>query len=163
MVSLNWRPIIGLCIFAFPSALTAQTIDPDCTVTDDKIGEPTACSPFLGCFESTETWFTGKAYGWNEGTLAATTSSGAICTGKWVSRNALGVGQAEFECDDGQSGTAFFTYQDNETGTATGQGLSADLGKVRVWSGNNIQAFLKSQNGAVDQRLMCGDAEIPIS
>lgn len=163
MMSSTTTKFLAVCLLILPAAAIAQAIDPDCAVTDDKIGDPGACASFLGCFESSGTWFTGKAYGWNEGTLAATSSSGAICTGRWVSRNALGVGQAEFECDDGQSGTAFFTYQDGPTGTATGQGLSSDLGRIKVWSGNNIKAFLKAETGAVNPRLMCGDTEIPIS
>jgi hypothetical protein len=80
-----------------------------------------------------------------------------------MSRNALGLGQATFSCDDGTTGTAFFTYQDSLTGTATGHGLTDRLGWVRVWSGHNIRQFVMNETGVVDPLLMCGDLAIPIS
>jgi hypothetical protein len=141
----------------------AQEVDPSCEIGAAEIGDRDACSPIVACFESYGVYFTGRAIGWNEGTLAGKTSDGAVCTGNWMSRNALGLGQATFACDDGTMGTAFFTYQDSLTGTATGHGLTDRLGRVRVWSGHNIRQFVINETGAIDPLLMCGDHAIPIS
>jgi hypothetical protein len=147
---------------ALPLA-AADPVDMDCAIGTSEIGDPSACSPVVACFEATGVYLTGRAIGWDRGTLAGTTSAGATCTGDWVSRNALGVGQATFTCDDGMSGTAFFTYQDSLTGTATGHGLASPLGRSRVWSGHNIRQFLIAETGRVDPQPLCGDVPIPIS
>lgn len=144
-------------------AVAADRVDPSCAIGAAQVGDPSACAPVVACFESTGIHFTGRAIGWDRGTLAGVTSAGALCTGDWVSRNALGVGQATFACDDGTSGTAFFTYQDSLTGTATGHGLATPLGRLRVWSGHNIRQFLVADTGEIDPQLMCGDTPIPIS
>ena len=39
-----------------------------------------------------------------------------------MSRNAFGLGQADVMCEDGRKGRVFYTYQDEYTGTAVGQG-----------------------------------------
>ena len=152
--------LASLCA-ALPAA--AQTLDRSCGIDAPEIGDPLACSPVVACFEATGVYFIGRAIGWDRGTLAGTTSAGATCTGDWVSRNRLGVGQAGFACDDGTSGTVFFTYQDSLTGTATGQGLAAPLGRLRDWSGRNIRQILIAETGEIDPQLMCGDVPIPIS
>ncbi|MEM1066183.1 MAG: hypothetical protein AAGJ74_11840 [Pseudomonadota bacterium] len=153
---------LGGALFAAAGAM-AQTLDPECTIGTADMGSPEACSPVVGCLERSGTYFTGRAIGWDEGTFAARSSSGAICTGEWVTRNAMGLGEAIFTCDDGTSGIAFFTYQDSYTGTATGQGMTDDLQRIRIWSGHNIKQFLRNQTGEVDPQLMCGDEVIPIS
>jgi hypothetical protein len=154
--------VAGGLLGAWP-APAADTVDMACAIGVTEIGDPSACSPVIACFEATGVYFVGRAIGWNRGTLAGTTSAGATCTGEWVSRNMLGVGQASFACDDGTSGTAFFTYQDSLTGTATGHGLSTPMGRLWVWSGNNIRQFLIDQTGEVDPQLFCGDVPIPMS
>ncbi|MFN3935978.1 MAG: hypothetical protein ACK4KW_00230 [Gemmobacter sp.] len=126
-------------------------------------GSSDYCTPVVACIEDTGVHFTGRAVGWGSGTLAGQLSSGAICSGTWVSRNRLGLGQADLDCDDGQSGTVIFTYQDGATGTATGRGLTKGGQAVRGWSGRNIRAFLRAETGEVDPRLMCGEVEIPLS
>jgi hypothetical protein len=156
-----WLTTLACALIA--SAAAAQEMDPSCEIGTAEIGDRDACSPVVACFESYGVHFTGRAIGWNEGTLAGKTSAGAVCTGNWMSRNALGLGQAIFACDDGTTGTAFFTYQDSLTGTATGHGLTDRLGRIRVWSGHNIRQFVINDTGTVDPLLMCGDLAIPIS
>lgn len=39
-----------------------------------------------------------------------------------MSRNAFGLGQADGMCEYGRKGRVFYTYQDEYTGTAVGQG-----------------------------------------
>jgi len=34
---------------------------------------------------------------------------------------------------------------------------------IRAWSGHYIQDFLDGQSGQVDNKLMCGEVEIPLS
>jgi hypothetical protein len=153
--------VLSLLGAALPAA--AQTLDRSCEIDAPEIGDPSACSPVVACFEATGVYFIGRAIGWNRGTLAGTTSAGATCTGDWTSQNMLGVGQATFACDDGSSGVAFFTYQDSLTGAATGHGLSDTLGRLRIWSGRNIRQFLIAETGEIDPQLMCGDVPIPIS
>lgn len=149
-------------LFLLVAPAAAQSVDPGCGIGAPDIGSADACAPVVACFEETGVYFTGRAIGWDSGTLAGTTSAGATCTGDWVSRNSLGLGQAAFDCDDGTSGTAFFTYQDSLTGTATGHGLTNRFGRIRVWSGRNIVQFLRNETGEVDPELMCGERPIPI-
>lgn len=154
--------IAGGVSVALP-VVAGDRVDIACAIGATEVGDPSACSPVIACFEATGVHFIGRAIGWDRGTLAGTTSAGATCTGAWVSRNMLGVGQATFACDDGTSGTAFFTYQDSLTGTATGHGLSTPLGRLRVWSGHNIRQFLIAGTGEVDPQLICGEVAIPVS
>lgn len=155
-----WTALFALG--AWTGAAHATSLDASC-MSSDEIGDPNACSPVVGCIAARDEWFVGQAVGWDEGTLAATTSKGTICTGEWVSRNLAGLGQATFSCDDGTQGSVFFTYQDNVTGTAKGHGLTSDFRRVEFWSGLNIRDFIARETGEVDPTLMCGDAEVPIS
>ena len=132
---------------------------PDC---DGEPGSSAYCAPLVGCFERDGRHFVGRAIGRNAGTLAGVLSTGALCTGTWVSRIVIGVGQADLRCDDGTAARIWFTYQDGLTGTATGRGLTIRGAPVRARSGRNIRAFLGSGGCAVDPGLFCGDAEIPI-
>lgn len=127
------------------------------------MGTGANCVPMVGCVGEEGGYFTGRAIGWSEGTLAVQSSAGAFCSGEWVARNALGVGQAKFVCDDGATGVVFFTYQHPETGTAVGLGTMSDGAKVQVWSGNNIRQFLADQSGDLNSDLTCGDVLVPIS
>jgi hypothetical protein len=126
-------------------------------------GEPDNCAPLVACVEATGVYFMGRAVGHNAGTLAGELSNGAFCTGEWVSRNWLGTGQADFTCDDGQWGRAYFTYLHMPTGTATGRGLTNRGQSLRVWAGHEIRAFLRAETGAPDPKLFCNTQEIPIS
>jgi len=125
-------------------------------------GKMTSCSRIVACVTPPDMVFVGRGFGWNHGTITGKLD-GVNCTGSWVGRNFLGVGEARMSCDNGMTGTVFFTWQDSLTGTATGRGLT-NLGQaIRAWSGNNIKAYISRETGKPDARLMCGDQEIPIS
>ncbi|MCV3270121.1 hypothetical protein [Roseobacter sinensis] len=148
---------IALC----PALASAgPKVDMSC---QDDIGTPENCVPLIACIGGEGNYFTGRAMGWNEGTFAGDTQAGPSCSGAWTSQNSLGLGQAVFECDNGTSGVAFFTYQDSLTGTATGQGLMSDGSRLRVWSGRNIRQFIANKSGDVDAALTCGEVVVPIS
>ncbi len=125
-------------------------------------GHMDSCARIVACVSPPTMVFVGRGFGWNHGTITGDLD-GVPCTGSWVSRNVLGLGQAEIRCENGLTGTVFFTYQDSLTGTATGRGMTNRGQMIRVWSGNNIRAFLSHETGRPDARLMCGEREIPIS
>ncbi len=131
-----------------------------CTI---KTGKKSSCAPIIGCIPATGVFFSGRALGWNKGILAGTTSDGAVCTGDWVSRNALGLGASNIFCDNGVNAKVFFFYQDSLTGTATGHGITNSGNKIQVWAGQNIKAYISKETGQVDPKLLCGTTEIPIS
>lgn len=120
------------------------------------------CVLFVGCLGENGAYFTGRALGCTEGTLAVQTSVGVFCSGEWVSRNFLGVGQASFTCDNEETGVAVFTYQDKRTGTATGQGMTSHDRKLKVWTGDNIRQFLAFQSGNIRGDLLCSNVAVPI-
>ena len=125
-------------------------------------GHMDSCARIVACVSPPTMVFVGRGFGWNHGTITGDLD-GVPCTGRWVSRNFLGLGQAEMRCGNGLTGTVLFTYQDSLTGTATGRGMTNRGQMIRVWSGNNIRAFLSRETGRPDARLMCGEREIPIS
>lgn len=151
------RAAIATLILLHPAA--AQSLG-DCIT---RPGASDSCTPLIGCVEAYGLYFVGRAVGFDDGTLAGELSNGATCTGEWTSRNFLGVGQADFTCDDGQWGRAYFTYLHGPTGTATGRGMTAQGSQVRVWSGHEIRAFLRAETGELDPKLFCAEAEIPLS
>ena len=162
------RTLTSACLTLFlalflagPAA--AQTVDLGCAITDKTEARADACAAFVGCFTGSGTYFTGRAIGWNSGTLAAETSEGVFCTGTWQNTGGLKPPTASFECDNGESGLVVYTHQDPRTGTATGSGVTDRFRRVEIWSGNNIRQFLADETGEIDPKLMCGDAEIPIS
>ena len=55
-----------------------------------------------------------------------------------MSRNAFGLGQADVMCEGGRKGRVFYTYQDEYTGTAVGQGAMHSGEKIAIWSGTNV-------------------------
>ncbi len=140
--------------------VSGPKVDPDCHM---RFGHPDSCSPLVACLGGTGIYFTGRAIGWDTGTFAGDTNGGFSCVGQWQARTALGVGRAAFNCDNGRHGIAFFTSQDNATGTASGFGALDDGSPLRVWSGHNIRQFLINKTGDVDTRLKCGDMDIPVS
>lgn len=75
----------------------------------------------------------------------------------------MGVGQADFSCDDGMIGRVFFTYQQEQTGTAQGVGETSTWDSLRVWSGRNIRQFVADEAGNLNGNLLCGDTSMPIS
>ena len=50
-----------------------------------------------------------------------------------MSRNAF-VRQADIMCEYGRNGRVFYTYQDEYTGTAVGQGAMHAGEKIKIWS-----------------------------
>ena len=143
--------------------LTA-TAGPKVDLTCDLIpGSLSSCSPLIACIPEAGIYFTGRALGWGDGTFAGETNAGFGCTGSWMTRNFLGLGQAVFECDNDLTGAAYFTYQDNATGTVTGSGAMSNGLSVQVWSGHNVRQFLINEQGDVDAQLICGDLPVPIS
>ena len=89
-----------------------------CEVTEDE----TSCTRSFACFGDQGRWFAGRGIGRGTGVLDGMTSDGVTCEGVWTNSNAMGFGQADFDCADGTSGTVFYYLQDGYTGTATGAG-----------------------------------------
>lgn len=134
----------------------------DMTCVED-IGSTKSCAPMVGCVGRSGDYFTGRAIGWNEGTLEGQTRSGVMCSGGWEINQITGQGHAAFQCDNGTTGVATMTYQDMQTGTATGNGYTSDGDLLKIWSGHNIRQFLKDREGSVDGTLTCGDVVVPVS
>ena len=139
--------------------MVADTVSETCLPL---IGSQENCVPIVGCLGDKGDHFVGRAIGWNTGTFEGVSRSNLTCFGEWTTSNALGFGQANIVCDGDLNGVAYFTYQDEVTGTATGQGVLSDGRPLRMWSGHNIQQFIQNQTGDVDARLMCGEIPVPI-
>lgn len=148
--------LAALAAIAQSGQLSART----CPTTDDQNN----CVRILACIGQQGNWFNGRAYGRGKGALLGVTSDGAQCTGVWTSRNAVGLGQAMVQCDDGMRVTVLYTYQDEYTGTAIGRGVSNRGEIVRAWSGLNVLDYLRDPESASPEvSLPCGPVDIPIS
>ena len=101
--------------------------------------------------------------GRDKGTLAGAINFGSICTGTWVSRNFFGTGQADLECANGHWVKVIFHYRDDVSGTVNGFGFTNHGVSTCAWSGHYIQDFHDEKSGQVDNKLMCGEVEIPLS
>jgi len=121
------------------------------------------CTPAYACIGSAGDWFKGHAIGWNTGVIAGETAKGQTCKGNWTMRNAFGAGQVYMECDDGMLVLIYFTSQESETGTATGQGVTSDNRKIQGWSGRYVEAFFKQFNGWPEGYMVCGGTDVPLS
>ena len=66
-----------------------------------------------------------------------------------MSRNAFGLGQADVMCEDGRKGRVFYTYQDEYTGTAVGQGAMHSGERIKIWSGTNVLEYLRGTRANV--------------
>jgi hypothetical protein len=153
-----YLPVLLTLIHTFATAATPVP-DENCIDIPDSRD---SCSPLLACFGNSGEYFAGRALGRDEGTLAGVTNFGAISTGTWVSRNFIGTGEANFECDNGHWGKVIFHYRDGVSGTVKGFGFTNHGVSIRAWSGHYIQDFLDGQSGQVDNKLMCGEVEIPL-
>lgn len=140
------------------SPIYAQSNTACAMTTDDD-----NCNRVVACIGTQGRWFNGRAFGRGDGTFSGTISDGTTCTGTWMSRNSFGLGQAQVTCDDGMTGTVLYTYQDSFTGTAIGQGLTSDGQSIRIWSGNNVLAYLRGDTGNRVAMLPCDAGAIPIS
>ena len=79
---------------------------------------------------------------------------------QWVSRNFFGLGQAEVTCENGQTGRVLYTYQDEHTGTAVGQGSMHSGEKIKIWSGTNVLEYLRGDTGELIAYLPCSGGPI---
>lgn len=139
--------------------LSAQAQMPAlCPLTGDQAN----CVRVLACIGNGDSWFHGRALGRGQGTLHGQISDGTRCHGHWTQRNALGLGQAGLNCDDGRRATVLFTYQDEWTGTTTGIGSFDDGRPVTAWSGRNVLNYLDRVTGRPN-RLPCPSGQVPIS
>lgn len=64
-------------------------------------------------------------------------------------------------CENGLTGFVLFTYQDGQTGTATGFGKMSNGHGIQGWSGHNIQQFLINESGDVNAQLLCDSFIVP--
>lgn len=119
------------------------------------------CVPVIGCIEDTSEYFEGRTFGKSEGTFSTDSSVAVTCFGNW-GRTMLGMGSAEFQCDDGRTGKAMFYYLEKETGTALGKGITSAGENLRFWAGHNLPAFF-GQDGVAAQVMTCGSAEVPLT
>ncbi|MBC2834163.1 hypothetical protein [Paragemmobacter straminiformis] len=130
-----------------------------CLVTDDS----GSCSRILACIGTEGRWFNGRAFGRGEGWLSGKTDDGVACSGTWVTRNALGLGQADVTCSDGMTVSVFYSYQDYYTGTAIGRGLSNGGDLVQSWSGEHVVDYFADGRPKAEARMRCGPVDIPVS
>ncbi len=154
---------IALCLWASGTPLGAQPAHVEhgdvCLLTDDSDN----CNRVLACVGDQGRWFNGRAYGRGDGTFAGHVNDGVTCNGTWMSRNWMGMGQADVTCSDGMTGRIYYTYQDPYTGTAIGRGLTAEGTVLQMWSGLNVLAYLRGDSGALVAALPCPNGDIPMS
>ena len=113
-------------LLVFPQNLSAQYAT-HCPITADDAN----CVRVVACIGYEGVWFNKRAFGRGEGTFSGTTSMGLMCEGTWMSRNAFGLGQTDVQCEDGRKRRVFYTYQDEYTGTAVGQGAMHSGEKIK--------------------------------
>ena len=137
-------------LLVFPHNLSAQSAT-HCPMTADDSN----CVRVVACIGNDGVWFNGHALGRGEETFSGTTSTGLMCEGTWMSRNAFGLGQADVMCDDGSKGRVFYTYQDEYTVTAVGQGAMHSGERIKIWSGTNVLEYLRGDTGERIAYLPC--------
>jgi hypothetical protein len=153
---LRLLPALAIAVTAFP-AISEEKLP--CEVTPDE----TSCSLNFACLGDQGRWYQGRAIGRGTGVLDGVTSDGAKCSGTWTNSNAASVGQADFSCDDGTTGTAYYFLQDGYTGTAIGRGMTGKDEPIQAWSREHVIEFLKKGSLDGQARLQCGEYSIPIS
>lgn len=120
------------------------------------------CSPLVACVEDTGEYFRGASFGQDAGPFQAESVTGAVCTGKWK-RTMLGIGVAEFNCDDGRMGSSIFNWFEPESGTAVGHGTFLDGAVARFWAGNNLEKYFREIDPAERQRMACSPVDMLLS
>lgn len=130
-----------------------MTLDPTCLFDQ---GSQASCTHVVACIGG-DTVFVGGTTGWDAGTLAGISSTGAACTGTWDNA----TGRAQFSCEDGESGEVTYTRIDDATGTGIGSGLTLSGRPIEAWSGRNIAEFVERETGRVT--LQCGIEEVLLS
>ena len=73
-------------LLVFPQNLSAQSAT-HCPMTADDAN----CVRVVACIGDEGVWFNGRAFGRGERTFSGTTSTGLMCEGTWMSRNAFGL------------------------------------------------------------------------
>ena len=142
-------------LLVFPQNLSAQSAT-HCPMTANDAN----CVRVVACIGNEGAWFNGRAFGRGEGTFSGTTSTDLMCERTWMSCNAFGLGQADVMCEDGSKGRVFYTYQDEYTGIAVGQGALHSGGKIKIWSGKNVLEYLRGDTGGHIAYLPCDGGAI---
>ena len=131
----------------------------------DMTNDTTSCTRVVACIGVEGKWFNGRAFfGRGKGVLDGQLSTGAHCTGRWVARNLMGLGQADLKCNDGMTATVLYTVQDSYTGTALGFGRTNHDEPVEAWSGQHVLAYFQNEdreNPVIS--MQCGLTSIPLS
>lgn len=117
------------------------------------------CSPLVVCVEATGEILRGASFGSSSGPFAAASTSGVICEGSWR-RGFLGIGLADFACNDGRSGTSAFTWFEPESGTAVGSGRFSTGEEARFWAGNNLERYFREVAPEEKQRMACSPGDM---
>ena len=151
----RFRATMFFALFLFPQNLSAQSAT-HCPMTADDSN----CVRVVACIGDEGVWFNGRAFGRGEGTFSGTTSTGLMCEGTWMARNAFGLGQAYVMCEVGRKGRVFYTYQDEYTGTAVGQGAMHSGEKIKIWSGTNVLEYLRGDTGERNAYLPCDGGSV---
>ena len=129
-------------LLVFPQNLSAQSAT-HCPMTANDAN----CVRVVACIGNEGAWFNGRAFGRGEGTFSGMTSTDLMCERTRMSCNAFGLGQADVMCEDGSKGCVFYTYQDEYSGTAVGQGAMHSGEKIKIWSGTNVLEYLRGDTG----------------
>ncbi len=165
--------VAAICVAATTSPAYAQLSPPAPAGPQDDIhqagmcdmtSDETSCSRVVACIGVEGKWFNGRAFGRGNGVLEGQLSTGAHCTGRWMQRNQMGLGQADVACDDGMTTTVLYTYQDAYTGTAIGFGSTNHDEPVEAWSGQHVLAYFQNEDRENPVITMqCGLTSIPLS
>ena len=107
-------------LLVFPQNLSAQSAT-HCPMTADDAN----CVRVVACIGDEGVWFNGRAFGRGEGTFSGTTSTGLMCEGTWISRNAW---TRLMSCV-----RVFYTYQDEYQAQRWGRARCI-LGKRSKWA-----------------------------
>ena len=146
------RALVLASALACPVIASADTCDP----------KRMNCSPLVACVEETGEYFRGASFGQDAGPFRADSVTGAVCTGTWR-RTLLGIGIAEFRCDDGRMGSSVFNWFEPESGTAVGYGTFVDGGVARFWAGNNLERYFREIDPEERQRMACNPIDMLLS
>ncbi|MGR3514226.1 MAG: hypothetical protein ACU0GG_15810 [Paracoccaceae bacterium] len=146
------RALILASALAWPTLGWTETCDP----------ARMNCSPLVACIEETGEYFRGASFGQDAGPFRADSVTGAVCTGTWQ-RTLLGIGIAEFTCDDGRLGSSVFNWFEPESGTAVGHGTFVDGAVARFWAGNNLERYFDEIDPEERQRMSCNPVDMLLS
>lgn len=153
------RHALVLCLVALACPASAQVgvprpVEGPCLST----GGDDSCVRNVGCIGDDGRWFSGRALGWNAGEAFGRTSEGVLCRGRWAIQSD-GRARASLTCEDGVTAETMSVYQDTETGTTIGEGVTSEGDRLRFWSGKHVLDFLTVDGRPV---LPCGDDGIDL-